>query len=86
MNEIIIDLQMILEPAELAEIDYYIVSDSLSTGLQLIWSPKLKFHATLLEKIGRELAEAEKGLNQELNLNKTYIFMGQLRNTTSRHK
>ena len=60
---------------EFQSIEYSLLTDSLSTALQLIGAPKQCKHARLQEKVIRELNTIELGLNKQLKLDKKIYFM-----------
>ena len=68
-------LNVICPIEELANIEFFLVTDSLSTGLQLIGSAKSRMHIRLIEKICRELVQIDQCLNTELKLNKVLKFL-----------
>jgi len=64
LGQLILALNIIMPCEEFQSIEYSLLTDSLSTALQLIGAPKQCKHARLQEKVIRELNTIELGLNK----------------------
>ena len=70
-KEILTQILLFLTPAELKEVSWFLVLDSMSTAWQLILGTVQLVHARLLEKIVRELQLLDQGFQTSKDLENT---------------
>ena len=67
-KEILTQILLFLTPAEIREVSWFLVLDSMSTAWQLILGTVQLVHARLLEKIVRELQLVDQGFQTTKDL------------------